>query len=391
MKWGIITLFALALLARLLLLCLTPLTDEPAVIPYYNDELAHFNYVRYLADWGKLPKQTLSVQESLDTGQFEYYQAPLYYLLARSFYALGNTLTPGQEFRWVRLLSILFSLAGITILYKTVRRFCADQGQATGVLLLGAFAGIPLRFGYLVSNDSLFFALSCLYFALILHCLYEGCDGRLFWSGVLVAAAGLWTKASFILLLPLFPLTLLLSSPRSYWKAILGLVLPLIAILPWYLRNYSLYGRLIPIEVGFGAINPLTSENIFSRMIMMAKYFVRSFVFPYDQLWGGAWDKFIYPLEGAVLLLLLILGFRTLRQMNRRVFWMYVAALTLNLAGYVYLNLLYFQAEARYFLPTLPFMLTLLALGAGGLVGEKKNRSVFVIGLWVALPWIGLL
>ena len=48
-----------------------------------------------------------------------------------------------------------------------------------------------------------FAALSCFYFALILQIASQSCDSNLLWASILVAAAGLWTKASFIILLPL--------------------------------------------------------------------------------------------------------------------------------------------------------------------------------------------
>ncbi len=203
MKLGFWTLFGLAVAMRLALVWQTSFAPTIRPIPAYNDEPAHFNYVRYVAVHRALPVQQSSVQEGVEKGEYEYYQAPLYYLLAWPIYIMGQTLTPGGELSWVRSISALFSLGGILVLYLAVRRFFEQEIIALPVLLLGALSAIPTRFGSLVTNDSLFFALACLNFALLLEILHQGCDGRLWVAGILVSAAGLWTKASFLLLLPL--------------------------------------------------------------------------------------------------------------------------------------------------------------------------------------------
>jgi 4-amino-4-deoxy-L-arabinose transferase-like glycosyltransferase len=382
---------ALALAARLILALGTAFDERGGLIPSFNDEMAHFNYVRFVSEWGRLPVQTESVQEGFDRAEFEYYQAPLYYLLARPFYAIGRKLTPGREVHWVRLASVLFSVAGLIVLYLSVRAHFGDSNLSLSVLLLGAFSGVPLRFGSLVTNDGLLFLIVCLYFALIVEILRSGCDGRLLIAGILTAAAGLWTKASFILILPLFPAVLLFGPKRSIWKAVAALLLPTLAILPWYLRNHILYGSWLPISTGFGTPDLLSAHNFFSRISILGNYFVRSLTFPYDAWWGAWVDKIIYPLEGAVFIILLWQGLRILAGRQRSLAWVLLTIPAVNLISYLYLNYLYSQAEARYFLPALPFILVLLALGAEGLAGKRKSRAFALLGLWMVLPWLTLI
>ena len=384
-------LLLLALAARLLLVFNTKSQQLSGPVPEFNDEAAHLNYVRFVSEWGRLPVQTVSVQEGFEQGEFEYYQAPLYYLLARPFYSIGHKFSPGAEVYWVRLASVIFSTAGLYVLYLSAKVFFSNGSVPLSILLLGAFGGIPLRFGYVVTNDSLLFLCCCLYFALLLEILRGGCDSRLLIAGILTAAAGLWTKASFLLILPLFPIVLAFNSPRARWKRILALILPLLAIFPWYLRNYLLYGNWLPITTGFGTPDLLSADNFASRIYILANYFVRSLVFPYDEFWGGWPDKLIYPFEGLFFLLLLIVGYIAVFHQNRRIARIIAAALMLNLTSYLYLNFHYSQAEARYFLPALPFVLTLLAWGAAHLCRIHRSCALGLIALWIILPWLTIL
>lgn len=388
MKYAVEILLAAALAARLLLVFFTAFDDSAGPIPSFNDEPAHMNYVRFLADWGRLPVQTSSVQDGLTGGEFEYYQPPLYYLLVRPFYSLSKKITPGGELYWARCVSLAFSMAGLLVLFMTVRGLFTDRRPALEILLLGALGGIPLRFGALATNDSLFFALCCFYFALILEILKSGCDVRLLVAGILTTAAGLWTKASFLLLLPLFPWALLRGANRSIIKVLAAAIIPVLAILPWYLRNQALYDRWMPISVGFGTPEPLTLDNIGARGYLLVNYFARSLVFPYDQLWGGWLDVVIYPLEGLIFLILLFVGLQTLRTWHRQGFRIFAGIIALNVAGYLWINSSYSQAEARHFMPALPFMMTLLALGADQIAGKKKSRAFVLLGLWIILPWL---
>jgi hypothetical protein len=400
-----------ALLVRLLLAFCTGFGGQRGWIPAYNDEPAHFNYVRHLALTGKLPVQRSSVQEALADGEYEYYQAPLYYYLAQPFYSLSRWISPQnsdsvfpRRVFWVRCMSVLFSLGGLLVIHAAVRAVFGDADTALLVLILGSFGGIPLRFGSLVTNDSLLFALASVYAALILLTLHSGCDLRMMSAGILAAVAGLWTKTSFLLIFPLFPLALLVAPfPASealppqgnfartrIWKAAVSFLIPLAALAPWFLRNSRLYGAWLPLEVGFGPPQLLTAAEWNSRLLLTLNYFARSLVFPFDDFWGGRLDFIIYPLTGMLFLVLLAAGWRSLRKFRRDFALFALAAILLNFAGYIYLNIRYVQAEARYFLPAFPFLLICLALGAQTL-SRNHTTALLWACLWVGSPWLTLL
>ena len=399
-----------ALLARLLLASCTGFGDLKRWIPAYNDEPAHFNYVRQLAATGKPPVQRSSVQNALADGEYEYYQAPLYYYLAQPVYSLIRRVFPEvsnsaflRRVFWVRWMSVLFSLGGLLVIHAAARLLFPDAKIALLVLILGSFGGIPLRFSSLVTNDSLLFSLAAVYAALILLTLQGDCDLRMMFAGILTAIAGLWTKTSFLLIFPLFPAALLIApfsasealppqgnfSGTRLWKAAVSFLIPLLAIAPWFLRNLKLYGAWLPLEVGFGPPQPLTAANWDSRILLTLNYFTRSLVFPFDDFWGGRLDPFIYPLEGLLFLLLLTAGLRSLWKFRRNFALFAFAALLLNFAGYVYLNIHFEQAEARYFLPAFPFLLICLAFGARKL-SRNSVTAIFWVSLWAASPWLTL-
>ncbi|RJP78637.1 MAG: hypothetical protein C4524_06390 [Candidatus Zixiibacteriota bacterium] len=387
-------LLGLALAARLLLVFLTAPGPDAGPVPYFNDEPAHLNYVRYLDAAGRLPVQTGSVRDQFDQAEFEYYQPPLYYLLAQPLYDLGRSLFPAGGLYGARLASVILSLGGLAVLYPAVRRFSGRRDLAAMVLLLGALSSIPLRFSTLVTNDSLLFALACLYFAVTLEALGGERDWRLVVTGALAAAAGLWTKASFLLVLPFFPLALLASSEslRSRGiKALTALILPLAAILPWYLRNLDLYGRMLPLSVGFGPPQPLTLENAPERLGLLANYFTRTLIFPYDGWWGGFPGYLVFPLAALAFAGFVIMGAAVLWRGRRTGFWIFLGAGAAVTAGYLGVNWCYPQGEARTLMPALPFLLTLAALGASRLAGRSRERAWLGLGLWIVLPWVTLL
>lgn len=74
-----------AVLLRAFLLGATPFGQTVAHrLERLNDDPAHLNYVRYLAEHHAFPVQT---HHSREPGDFEYYQPPLYYLVCAPLYA----------------------------------------------------------------------------------------------------------------------------------------------------------------------------------------------------------------------------------------------------------------------------------------------------------------
>lgn len=236
-------LLLLAFCLRLPFVFLLPLGEKPRG-PFwgFNDEHAHFNYVIHIAEERSWPVQTHSVREpgAFERNDFEYYQPPLFYLLAAPFFATGEGIRQGYGLFAVRLFSLFLSLAFLAQVYRLLLRLGAgtnaDGSQtpiaesarspaARRLAEMGTFllALLPshVYHSVLVSNDPLIWLLHA-------HLLYR----LLAWIApepvsapgprapkwqrpvVLGILTGLsfWTKASSTLLLPLLLLAFLLRA-----------------------------------------------------------------------------------------------------------------------------------------------------------------------------------
>jgi len=380
------TLLVLSFLTRLILLFAVPLNNQASAIPYFNDEAAHLNYVKYLANHHRLPVQETSVQVGAEQNKYEYYQPPLYYSLMQPFYSYGRSFTPGFELFWVRFGSLMLSLAGLTALYFSVRRHFGET-NALAVLLLGGLSGIPLRFGALVTNDSLLFCLSCFFFSAVLHIALLNFDRKMFWALLIVVTAGLWTKISFIILLPVYWGVLYYKRDVKKRYLMAAILIPFLCLMPWMLHNMKVYGGILPLNVGFGEEDVITGGNI-NRLAMSAIYFLRSFHLPYDQLWGGYLDKIIYPLLVFGTVFLITSGIISLKNQSKAVLWIAGSAISLNLIAYLSIIFRYYQSEARFLLPVMPFILLLIASGAQRLSRNRLNWTIAVLFVWITLPWL---
>jgi 4-amino-4-deoxy-L-arabinose transferase-like glycosyltransferase len=387
MKSTIAFLLILGLAIRLVLLFLTPLIDAPSLIPYYNDESAHLNYVRYLANHHSLPIQTHSIKDSADQADFEYYQPPLYYLLTEPIFQFGRWLTPGWELYWVRLVSIFFTMGGVIILFLTLRRYMDSDSIVILTTLIASCSGVSLRFGSLVTNDSLLFLEACLFFALIMQISRNDADGRVLLAGLAVVSAGLWTKASFIFLIPVLPLALFLFKRKSLGKIAASVLIPPLAILPWYLHNWKDYGKFLPLSVGLGPGDPISSGAAVYRITHTGIYFIRTLLLPFDQLWGGRLDAWIWLIVGVGFIIFVTVGiFHLLQARQDRLIIM--AAIGLNLLGFAFFNFKYFQAEARLLFPVFPFLALIIAYGIERCASGKALGAMAMAFMWLLLPWI---
>ena len=223
------------------------------------DEPAHYNYVRALAEDGRLPvlrpgDYPAAYLEQIKSARFppdmpidpicyEAWQPPLYYILAMPIYWLaGGALIP------LRLLSVTLG-AGLVVtanaLALTVRP--GDTRLALGTAAFVAFVPMHVAMTASVNND----ALAELLLALVmlrLMCWMRGTKRRpydLAMTGLLLGL-GLITKATvYAVAIPLAFIALLLDERRPALlarraAAVFGPAL-LLAI-PWYVRNVALYG-----------------------------------------------------------------------------------------------------------------------------------------------------
>jgi len=224
-----------------------------------HDEVDHYYYVARLAagdGLGEVGEVELP-EAAAPYGRYvadypnnaEVIQPPLYHgLLALLHLALpGGTLA---KLYVLRLVSVAVGLAVVWIAYLTVRLlFPRDPLIRVGVPI---FVAMQPQFSFeaaIVNHDILLILL----FSLVMYVLLRGQRDGLGRRGKLglglLAGAGLWTKASFGLALPVIAVGVFLAwwdSRRSVWALLRDWLvtcgLPVLLALPWFVRSFWLYG-----------------------------------------------------------------------------------------------------------------------------------------------------
>ncbi|HIP96675.1 MAG TPA: DUF2142 domain-containing protein [Anaerolineae bacterium] len=230
------------------------------------DEPAHYNYVRYLAEQHRLPvlqagdypydylekikAAKFPPEMTIDPIRYEFWQPPLYYLLAVPVYLLfRGALIP------LRLFSVACGAGLLIVAYGIVRQvFLQNEALALGTVALVAFVPQHLAMTAAANNDALAeLILAGVVWALVRWVVGEKTQRvgenseelkRLAMVGVLIGL-GLLTKTSTIVSVPLALVALVLRRKRATALSIACLLLPaLLLVLPWLVRNAAVYGGL---------------------------------------------------------------------------------------------------------------------------------------------------
>jgi hypothetical protein len=303
------TLIALIVLVRLLSACLMPWGQTVKHhLEGLNDEPAHFNYVKYLAEHKKFPVLEHFVLEpdAFTRNEFEYHHAPLYYLICAPFYAFFGEKGGIAAGRFISMIAGLLTLWVLALFLRDLG--CSYRVQLAAV----AFAGLlpsHLYFSSFVSNDSLSWLLAILFIRELVRIVMISRMAlrQSFFAPSLRAAlwlaAGLLTKSSVALFLPL---PALLSGwlfykhrdTRVIWSGLSIVAAAILVALPWYIRNFALYhtfSGIPPSTIGIPVTLPST--------IGLVKGTIKYFWFPMQNLRGGTLPFLLLTAAGTVILL----------------------------------------------------------------------------------------
>ncbi|MFH1010070.1 MAG: hypothetical protein V1784_02405, partial [bacterium] len=247
------------------------------------------------------------------------------------------------------------------------------EAAAIGAAIVTSILGSFVRFSSLVSNDALSWLLGGLAVYFWLKAEENPATGRhfLFWS--LVMIAGLFTKLSLLLLLPL---PILSSVLQRRWKRslcwLLWAMVVVLATVPLWIRNVQGFDSLLPLAAGFGEPNAGAPFSLPAWA-----YAARSLFFPWQEFWCG-WLGGLLVL--GVVLACAYLLISSIAQLKNLRFPIPCALLFLaSLGAFVWLNLSYFQAEGRYLLVSWPVWVALLGVG-----GRSVVRQWVLLGLLLA-------
>ena len=236
-----------------------------------HDEVDHYWYIERLASGHGLGEVGV-VELPPEAGAYARYvadyplnseviQPPLYHGLL----ALVSRVLPADtqhELYALRLFSVLVGILVVWLSYGLSRAvFPADPVVRIGVPVFVALQPQLAFEAAIVNHDIVVVALATAGCLLAVQSVRDGLTFRRSLGMGLIGAAGIWTKVTFGLVLPVFALAIVLavgpalrsvvgrrgrgmsSLLRSMVLAVsLALVLPLVLALPWFLRNYQLYG-----------------------------------------------------------------------------------------------------------------------------------------------------
>jgi hypothetical protein len=351
-----------------------------------NDEPAHYNYVKYLAVHHSFPVLTHWVfdKDAFTRNEFEYHQAPLYYCLCVPLYWMfgdKGALMPS------RLLCMIFGILSLWILVLIVRDLGYPKKVQAGAVFFAGFLFSHLYFSSVVSNDSLSWLLALLLTRELLR--YVRADG----TGIrklvplsialstLYCAAGLLTKSSFLIFLPVIfgaGAYRFLRSKKTVCiaHAFIGSVVPCILAFPWYFRNILLYHSITGMPAPEASI-PFS----FPTLVGFIKGTIKYLWFPMQNLEGGTAVFAVLTFCGGALVAVhcAIALFWLVQKRNRNAGTILVAILFIINAGATFWYYLQWQnPEARFLFPALGTIVLFMVVPVYKVFERLKVEKLFM-------------
>jgi len=417
------------------------------------DEPAHYNYVRYLAEQGRFPvlqhgdypqdyleeikSQKFPVHLSIDPIRYEFYQPPLYYLLATPVFKLfDGALLP------LRLLSVILGGGLICAAYGLAAAVCSTPSAlALGAAAFVAFLPMHVAMTAAVNNDTLAELLLALALWGVMRYLRRDTQEKKALSVVgLLLGLGLLTKIYALIPAAVAVVAVALRrwrDPRRAARELAWLLMPaLVLVLPWLARNVVTYGW--PDVMGL-ARHDMVVEGQPTTAEWIADYGWAYLIWQgvqttYRSFWGKfGWmavlmDRRIYlaltvfaVVSAAGLIWWLVAIWRSLRRVGQAKIpsppgdmapkepspltslgrrdgpaALLLLSVLLTLLAYLWYNTKFVQHQGRYLFPALIPLGLAMALGwwtvvrRAGALASRMTWSERGNGLLFALPYAGL-
>lgn len=250
-RWLARLLMLFALKGVLLVAIFSPFTG--------HDEVDHFAYIERLAHGDglgvvgetRLPAWAVPYQSFVADYPYnaEVIQPPLYHLLLVPLYWMipGNHVT---KLLGLRLVSVALGAIAVWLGYRIAATIFPDDPPIRAAVPI--FIALQPQFSFeaaIVNHDILLIVLaSCLVLLVVSGLIGEMTIRRVAAMGLL-GGAGLWTKVSFGLMLPVVAVGIAIVARDGGWPRrrvaeamALGLGLPLLMASPWFVRSLVLYG-----------------------------------------------------------------------------------------------------------------------------------------------------
>ena len=353
---------------------------------YAPDEEPHFRYIEYLYEWRSLPVQTSKTDAP--TGDWEYYQPPLYYLASVPIHGWVRGLGEDVAVRGIRLLSVaLWCVTVIAALRILDTLHIEDAFTRLATISLVCLLPTFIFMTSVINNDNLLIALS----SIILYWMVRTQGRRdVLWIRVLIGLA-LWVKLTAIVYMVALAILFVvqwLGRTRSFSSAIansvLTVIVPALMWSPWAVRNLALYGDL----TGESAANiPVVWPSAFGAFSTTLSYMVTSF-------WtasGEGNNVGLPPIIGISLTLLAVIGLGYGVFFGKRRFndWgdhdlaiAFLIAIVVNVVLIFRFGFLYGQGQGRFLFPLLIPIAMWIALGFKclGMTTRFRKAHVHIVG-----------
>lgn len=351
-----------------------------------NDEPAHYNYIKYLAVHHSFPVLTHWVfdKDAFARNEFEYHQAPLYYLMCLPLYWIfgeKGALVP------CRLMSAVFGILSLWILALIVRDLEYPKRVQAGAVLLAGFLFSPVYFSSIVSNDSLSWMLALLLTRELLR--YMRADETSFQKllphsiavSTIYCTAGLLTKSSFLIFLPLVFGAVVYKFFRSkkpvcIAHAFIGSTIPCILAFPWYFRNIAFYHSI----TGMPAPEAIAPFSL-ATLVGFIKGTIKYFWFPMQNLEGGTVVFAILTIGGAAVVAVhcAIAFYWMVQKRNWNVGTVLLAILfVINAGAALWYYLQWQNPEARFLFPALGSLIFFVVVPAFQIFERLKIERLFI-------------
>jgi 4-amino-4-deoxy-L-arabinose transferase-like glycosyltransferase len=264
------------------------------------DEIAHFDYVRVVAEDHRLPvlgedrmgyapfaldagldpdappPADLKRPKGLASQSYQAFEPPLYYVLVAPVFAVTDNWN--RRVQLVRLCGVVFLLAAAAVLYRLAGRVLPEArllvfSVALTVLM---WPGVIVR-AATVSNAALELLLACAFLYVLWQADEDRDQGRLLLAGALLGLC-LLTKLTLVALAPLLLVVAarnaLRGGDRRARLAAAGAVaLPVLVLMPWLIFNLHHYDALtansLAKEMQASSVNPTGITYTLGRFIDM--------------------------------------------------------------------------------------------------------------------------
>lgn len=388
----LVFIFVLALALRLLSAFLVPIFEKP-------DEDRHFAYISFIAEHKELPVQTAEIRG-------EFYQPPLYYIFASLIMGIAKAFTQSKIHLVIsmRLLSIIFSMLTLYVVYKISSLLFADRRLVLGIAAFLALLPSHINMSSTVTNANFSDFLSTLIVYIMLIILVKGQNNgrKILLLGIIVGVA-LATRLSTIpavLTIPFALFTRHYPDIKKAIKPILAITLIALAISSAnFLRNFFLYGDFL-------GTNAMRLDFEFEgNSILQPVFIARLLGWTFITFWasfGKTNGVFIGSLSSKpgiaifaasyFILLLVTLAslyglytlLRRYRQksdiltsLQKKSFFVLLVHLAILSATFIYFNKWDFQPQGRLFFPAISTISVFFTLGIYRLFSQN-NRQKFL-------------